>query len=274
MENHIYENLYNQNILPKYGLNRDLSYDNFLVNQIFYPHQYSVTNRVSMLDIKVITIDPPGCKDADDAFSVFYKEDKLFLAIHIADPTEYINLGSELWRTIQEKTITHYPSNKEPIHLMPEQIIKLASLTVENNSNTELKNAISIITEIDKNTYLPINNVKLEFTKIRVSKDYTFSYNNAPNDLDEIKLGLKISKALYDLRSNKTVGTKLSEINNIYPTFENNNISLNLDSENVVSLKQMIAEFAIFANSFVSSTKESPITLPGIGISIKLFILI
>ena len=76
MENHIYENLYNQNILPKYGLNRDLSYDNFLVNQIFYPHQYSVTNRVSMLDIKVITIDPPGCKDADDAFSVFYKEDK------------------------------------------------------------------------------------------------------------------------------------------------------------------------------------------------------
>ena len=146
---------------------------------------------------------------------------------------------------------------------MPDQL-KLASLTVENDSNTELKNAISIITEIDKNTYLPINNVKLEFTKITVSKDFTFNYNTAPDDLDEIKLGLKISKALHNLRSSKTIGAKLSDINNIYPIFDNNNIILNLDSDKVIALKQMIAEFAIFANSFVGEYLK--LNLDGMGI--------
>ena len=264
MENNIYDNLFNQNILPKYGPVRDIIYDNYLTEYNYYPHQYSISNRVNLCDIKTFTIDPPGCKDADDAFSIFFKNDKLFLAIHIADPTEYININSELWTTIQDRIITHYPSNKEPIHLMPDKIIKLASLTVENNSNTELKNAISIITEIDRNTYLPIYNIKLEFTKIQVSEDYTFSYNNTPINIEEIRLALKISKSLHTQRSHKTIGTKLSEINNIYTTFQNNNISLNLDSNNVKSLKGMIAEFAIFANSFIGEYLK--INLDGMGI--------
>ena len=77
MENNIYENLYNQNILPKYGFTRDPDYDNFLVSQSIYPHQYSVTDRVSMVDINVFSIDP-GYKDADDAFSIFYKRINYF----------------------------------------------------------------------------------------------------------------------------------------------------------------------------------------------------
>jgi len=265
MENNIYENIFNQNILPKYGHFRDIIYDRHLTEENQYPHNYSINDRIIMTDVISITIDPPGCKDADDAFSVFYKNDKLFLAIHIADPTEIINLNSELWSNIKENVITHYPSNREPIHLMPEGIIELASLTVTNSySNTELKNAISIITEIDQTTYLPINNVKLEFTKIQVNKSYTFSYFDDLSQVNEVQLGLKISDALKNQRSLKTVGTKLSDISTIYTVFNDNNIELNVDTKVVISLKQMIAEFAIFANSFVGEYLK--INLDGKGI--------
>jgi exoribonuclease R len=45
---------------------------------------------------KTYSIDPAGCEDADDAFSIYEENEKMFLAIHIADPTEYINVQSSL----------------------------------------------------------------------------------------------------------------------------------------------------------------------------------
>lgn len=260
-----YENIYNNNILPKYGSLRNKDHDNNLLKENSYPHQYSILDRVNLEDLNTISIDPPNCKDADDAFSIYFKNGKLFLAIHIADPTEFISPNSILWEDITKRVITHYPSNNQPIHLMPDEILKLCSLNTDNDP--EIKNAISIITEIDKNSNLPINNVKLEFTRVKVSKQYAFSYEEASNlsdEMMEVYLGLKISKALREKRSLKTIGTKLSELNYSYPIFENNNIKINTDSEKTTLLKQMIGEFAIFANSFVGEYLK--INLNGIGI--------
>ena len=43
---------------------------------------------------------------ADDAFSIYEENEELFLAIHIADPTEHINIDSSLWRDIEKKIVT------------------------------------------------------------------------------------------------------------------------------------------------------------------------
>lgn len=260
-----YEEVYNQNILSKYGkLRQD---DNLLLLNNNYPHQYSIVNRKDMTDKIVYTIDPEGCKDADDAFSIFYEQSNLYLAIHIADPTEYINLESNLWKDITKRVITHYPSFNEPIHLMPDEILKLSSLTVENDSDEDIKNAISIVTEINLETYLPTNNVKLEYTKIKVTKDNRLTYQQASDKVNEeynIQLGLMISEALYTQRSEKTIGTKLSEINNIFVDKKDDNITFGLDSERVLLLKHMIGEFAIFANSYVGEYLK--VNLNGMGI--------
>ena len=48
----------------------------------------------------------------------------MYLIIHIADPTHYIDYNSELWKDIEKRVLTHYPSNHDPIHMMPDEIMK------------------------------------------------------------------------------------------------------------------------------------------------------
>ena len=80
---------------------------------------------------------------------------KVFLAIHIADPTHYIDIKSDLWHDILNRGLTHYPSDNEPIHMMPEEIVKISSL-MESSQYGSLKNAITIMKII-------VNNNSYEF---------------------------------------------------------------------------------------------------------------
>lgn len=102
MNNQIYEDNYTNIVEPKYGNKRDVAKDEILTNNIMIPHDYSIkkTERVDMTPYETYSIDPIGCKDADDAFSIYTKNNRLYFAIHIADPTEYIDLSSNLWKDI------------------------------------------------------------------------------------------------------------------------------------------------------------------------------
>ena len=102
-----------------------------------------------------------GCLDADDGFSIYTKGDTLFLAIHIADPTYYISLESQLWNDIQERVLTRYPSNHPPIHMIPHTIMDQASLT-PTRVHLKLK-AISIRSRLNSETYFPTDMVNQFF---------------------------------------------------------------------------------------------------------------
>lgn len=255
MNNQIFEDNYTNFIGPIYGFKRVIADDIMLTRDIHKPHPYSIpkNDRVDMTSIHSYSIDPVGCKDADDAFSVFFENDKLFFAIHIADPTEFIDLSSNLWNDIVNRTTTKYPSNRAPIHMMPDNVLQLSSLL--GNSQGEIKNAITVLTEIDPVTYGPINEIKLLFSTILVIKYNAFSYQRASrvcNVIDAFNIGLKISETLKANRSLKTKGFKLNELSAAYPVYQDNNhIYLYEDSNEELLMKQMIAEFAIFANSFV-----------------------
>ena len=82
---------YNQVIKPLYGDKRNYHIDSILLENNLLPHKYSIIDRLDMTNYDVYSIDPEGCEDADDAFSIYKEDDKLFLAIHIADPNEFIN---------------------------------------------------------------------------------------------------------------------------------------------------------------------------------------
>jgi len=254
MNNQVYEDNYTKIVEPKYGNKRDVTKDEILTSNISNNHPYSITKteRVDMTSYETYSIDPIGCKDADDAFSIYSENDKLYFAIHIADPTEYIDLQSNLWKDIVLRTTTKYPSNRAPIHMMPNQVLELSSLQGTKEGNT--KNTITVLSEINSTTYEPINEIKLLFTTIFVKKGNAFSYNSASVVCDEMNafnIGLKISESLKSKRSLKTKGIKLNQVSTAYPIYEDNHVYLYEDTMQERLMKQMIAEFAIFANSFV-----------------------
>ena len=237
----------------------ELSNDN---NQV--PHKYSVLEREDFTKYETYSIDPDGCEDADDAFSVFQDNNSQFLAIHIADPTEYINIESPVWKTIMENVVTQYPSNQKPIHMMPNIIMEKASLL--DNSFGNIKSAITILIELDVKTFNP-QNVKLLFTKIKVKKENALSYKKATDCMftnKDIFIALQVGYILQKIRSVKTLGVKLNEVSHSYPVFKDNIAYLYKDNEYEIKIKQMIAEFAILANSFVGEYLQ--INLNGRGI--------
>ena len=247
-----YNDKYRKIIEPLYGVKRDLKEDKILLESNTMPHMYNIHNRIDMTMYNTYSIDPDGCEDADDAFSIYEEQDKLFLAIHIADPTEYINIQSSLWQNIEKRVVTRYPSNTPPIHMIPKEIMDKASLMVNQYGNIKL--AITILTEINKNTYEPVGGIKILFTKIRVEKENALSYKNAGEDANinkTLQNGLRISNALYTIRSGKTKGTLLNEVSYSFPRYDNNSMYLYSDTKTEIAMKQMIAEYAIFANTFI-----------------------
>ena len=69
--------------------------------------------------------------------------------------------------------------------------------------------------------------------------------------MEVLKIGLKISKGLQEIRAKNTKGVKLNELSLAYTRFNNDEIYLYQDTEEEKEMRQMISEFAIFANSFV-----------------------
>jgi exoribonuclease R len=260
-----YNDIYDLHISPLYGPIRNTEDDKLLINKNDLPHNYTINNRIDMTDINTYSIDPAGCEDADDAFSVYEKEEELFLAIHIADPTEYININSSLWNNIEQRIVTKYPSNKSPIHMMPKDIVDRSSLMVNQYGNIKL--AITILTKINKKNFQPQGNIKLLFTKIKVKQENALSYENAGKlfySNDTIYTASRISEALKEIRGGKTKGIVLNEVSNSYPKFHNNKPYLCQDISSERMMKQMIAEFAIFANSFIGEYLK--INFEGVGI--------
>jgi exoribonuclease R len=66
-----YNNKYDELVEPMYGVKRDSTSDNILLQSNVIPHAYSVTERIDMTMHKTYSIDPAGCEDADDAFSIY-----------------------------------------------------------------------------------------------------------------------------------------------------------------------------------------------------------
>tara|TARA_B100000424_G_scaffold57824_1_gene41870 strand:- start:5894 stop:7297 length:1404 start_codon:yes stop_codon:yes gene_type:complete len=252
MKNELYETNYTNIIEPKYGNKRNILLDEKLEKEINSNHDYSIQKREDLTHLETYSIDPEGCKDADDAFSIFEKNNKLFLAIHIADPTEHIPLHSNIWKDILSRGTTKYPSNRQPIHMMPEKILVLSSL--QGSITGCIKKAITVMTEIDKKTYYPINEIKLLFSEITVKEKNAYSYNEAAlckNVIKPLINGLAISESLKKKRSFLTKGVKLNDLNTAYIIYDYDKLYLHEDSKEEKEVKQMIAEFAIFANSFI-----------------------
>lgn len=76
-------------------------------------------DRVDLRDLPIMSIDPEGCKDIDDAFHYLeISKDHYQLGIHIADVSHFIEEDSELDKKIQERLTSVYAPHKT-VNMLP-----------------------------------------------------------------------------------------------------------------------------------------------------------
>ena len=220
-----FQKAYEKFILPKYRTN-EYAYDYDIVG--VYDNPYKIKDRKDLTHLECYTIDPPNCKDPDDGFS--YHNGTLY--IHIVDPTEYFKPDSDTFTAIMKNGLTHYPERSEPDNMMPPDILKEAAFT------DGIKRAITISTAIDPYTLLPIGEVAIEFTLVRCSIITNFTYTTARKGIPTplFDTCMTVSKCMRQQRNG--AGDKLAEIAGENP--------------DILAIKQMIAEFAIFTNATIA----------------------
>ena len=238
---------FSKKIEKLYGDKRNPFEDITLSKYIYQSHLFKIEERKNLKHLEVFTIDPENSNDADDGFSFFYENNKLYLAIHIADPTHFIPLHSELWKNIEKRITTKYPSNREIISLLPTQLENLCSL--KTNKYQEEKIAISIIWSIDQNTMLP-SQPEIFFSNIIVKKNNSFTYNNACSS--KFLCCLQISDAIKQKRLAESNYAVLCN-NTSYIKYIDSKPTLVQDSSNSKLLKEMISEFAILTNGLIAN---------------------
>lgn len=259
MRNEQYEKYYDEQILNEYNKYR-VNYNKInSIGGVSTCHKYTIPkeSRKILRNIEVYTIDPEGSEDADDAFSIEKDTESglLYMYVHISDPTDCIDINSMIWRKICTQAYTLYPSNREAIHLMPEQIRKICSLRRVKNE-TKYKNAITIKVSVDEKTY-NVNKKDFEIfaSIIKTKKENAYTYKEASEKIESkeaFTIAIKIAERL--MKERGVYAKKLGEVNNAYPVYDNKNkkVKLYKDSDEEVKVKHMIAEFAILINSIVA----------------------
>jgi hypothetical protein len=150
-------------------------------------------NRINY-DANIISIDPDGCIDIDDAISYKLIDDKIEIGIHIADPSSYIDLKSELGKELINRCESIYLNKTN--HMIPESLgIEYISL-----KKNKVCRAYSLIINFNTNN---INNIseciqnkqyEYKFIKTNIIISENLSYDNFEKQLNNIYY-----KNLYDI---------------------------------------------------------------------------
>ncbi|GAB5363249.1 hypothetical protein AAMO2058_000867300, partial [Amorphochlora amoebiformis] len=125
----------------------------------------------------IMSVDPPGCTDIDDALHCRVLENGNFeCGVHIADVTHYVREGSALDLEALNRATSVYLVNKR-IDMIPSMLsTDLCSLKEKQD-----RLAFSVLWEIDKEH----NVIDTKFTKTVIRSQAAFAYGDAQKILDD-----------------------------------------------------------------------------------------
>mgnify|MGYP002626375602 CR=1 FL=1 len=147
--------------------------------------------RIDLRDKPVCSIDPPGCKDIDDALhAIVLPNGNYELGVHIADVSHYVKAGSVVDKIAAKNCNTIYLVHKRTDMLPKVLTENLCSLVGKKE-----RLAFSVLWEFDKDT-LEIKNVKYGKSVIKslAALEYGQAQNilNDPNDDSIMAKSIKI----------------------------------------------------------------------------------
>ena len=204
--------------------------------------------RIDLTHLKVYTIDPPNCVDADDGFSIKFTDipEIYKLYVHIADPTAYIKKYDDHYNNAIHNCVTQYPSMCEPKHMLPYSILEKSSLMNGRKPALTIEYSFNYERCIDK---------CLIFSYINCDPKYKHTYESAADIIDnnwDIFTAFKSSILLSNERNKKF--NSLSSMKNAIVDYDElkEEFVFKTYSEKVGKLKNMIAELAIASNSYIA----------------------
>lgn len=215
-----------------------------------------IKNRLDLREKTIFTIDSSHTKDMDDAISIeLLPNGNYELGVHIANVSNYIKYGSELFKEAEERGNSVYLL--EYVIAMLPHIISNGICSLNPNVDRLTK---SCIMEIDIKGN--IINYRIVDSVINSKRKMTYEdvneileNNNIPNGyekyVDDLKLMNKLSNILTNKRKNKGALEFCS--NEIRTDLDNSGKATNFELENHGTSEKIIENFMVAANETIAS---------------------
>lgn len=215
-------------------------------------------------DLQVYSIDPSGCTDADDAFTIWEEREReggegvIHLMVHIADPTSYFTPDEHdsVFQSIRNNVTSWYPSGNPTNHMFSDEFVEKCTLT------HGFKNTITVHIRFTRDTdgILSILDHSIHYYIIDCDRQKRFTYETAgyafESGDDVLRIGNEIREYLFKSRSheNEFIQSAQEELRYDNLLVDTSGIvSLTRDTESTRLMKLMIQEFAIIANRIVAN---------------------
>ena len=136
----------------------------------FINHYNIYADREDLRSEFILSIDPPDCKDIDDALSITVESDCYKVGVHIADVSFLVKKDSVLDKEAFKRCVSFYPKTKEgPIHMLPSELSEYCCSLLPDRDRP----CISVIFHVDFSGN--IINHKIFRSLIRSKKKLTYS---------------------------------------------------------------------------------------------------
>lgn len=208
--------------------------------------------RRDLRNICICSIDPPGCKDIDDALHArILPNGNYEVGVHIADVTHYIKADTEIDQ-IASKTCN-------TVYLVHRRTDMLPKVLTENLCSLVAKNryAFSVTWELDKN----FNILKVDYFKSVIKSKASLTYEQAntimndKNDNSELAHGIRylnqIAKHLKQKRIDDGALVLASTELKFNVDYETNSIN-DIRSYATFETNSLVEEFMLLANVYVA----------------------
>jgi exoribonuclease R len=157
-----------------------LKSDSEILKKEIFEKYPSIEDRTNQSIYKIFSIDPMGCSDFDDAFSISrLGENKYKISIYISNVPLWIDF-LELWESFSSRVSTIYLPDKKR-SMMP-SILSDCLCSLQENQN-RLAFVMDTIFYLDVNKKLQIENISYSNVLINIYKNY--SYEESTILLDE-----------------------------------------------------------------------------------------
>ena len=152
--------------------------------------------RVDLRDLLVCSVDPPGCKDIDDALSAREMDDeRIEVGVHIADVTSFLHPDTAMDEEAARRGTTTYLVQRR-LDMLP------GALTTDICSlvGGQDRLAFSAFWIVNKSTMLPDENIKPRFTKSVIKSAAALTYEQAQTRIDDASMNDDLTLSLRRLR--------------------------------------------------------------------------
>ena len=178
-------------------------------------HLQRQPHREDLRDLRVCSVDPPGCRDIDDALSCrvteFFldangevaldangeRKPKTFeLGVHIADVTYFLRPETAMDSEAKRRGTTTYLVNKR-LDMLPKPLTEdICSL----RGGTE-RLTFSVFFEFSATTHLPIESSEPRFTKAVIKSNAALTYQEAQEMMDDVSDTSELTKDLRNINA-------------------------------------------------------------------------